>query len=666
MTYWTLSSGIVKRKTMLEACLGETVKQYSAFSRVKAGDVFIGWGLKANTLKVKRLAKQHDCRYLHLEDGFLGYIGHPANKGHALSIVSDDLGIYYDARQESQLERLIKQELDDSERERASAWLNTLRQGALTKYNTYSHVSISNALQQSLKHETRKKILIVDQVSGDLSIEGAMACVDDFHHMVACARKDNPEARLFLRRHPDTRFSKLGVLAQSEWDDVEYIDEACHPHGLIDLMDEVYTVSSQMGLEALILGKPVVCFGVPFYAGWGLTQDHKSCERREPVSLEQLVFACYHRYATYFDPILKVQCQPESLVDLIEAQYSSAALYNTMYCVGFSWWKRSFLRAFCAKMARKISFVPTPPDAVGATDRLLLWGRKCESIEDAIRVEDGFIRSNGLGSNLRRPSSLSFDTKGIYFDTSRESELSQALKHIELSAVQRRESRELLALIRQTGVSKYNLVGTSCSFHNTIPNNRKVILVVGQVEGDASLALGSPDIQTNTELLYRVKANEPDAYIIYKPHPDVSSGNRPGNISRECELACVDEISLQPLINLFPHIDVLHTMTSTSGFEALIHKVSVVTWGKPFYAGWGLTQDKLIPVPYRELELESLIYACLVGYCTYFDWDTRLYSTAKRNVLRLSSETNEKAEPLTLFGSLRVKCGYLYESLRQK
>ena len=138
MTYWTLSSGIVKRKTMLEASLGETVKHYSAFSRVKAGDVFIGWGLKANTLKVKRLAKQHDCRYLHLEDGFLGYIGHPANKGHALSIVSDDLGIYYDARQESRLERLIKQELDDSERERASAWLNTLRQSALTKYNTSS------------------------------------------------------------------------------------------------------------------------------------------------------------------------------------------------------------------------------------------------------------------------------------------------------------------------------------------------------------------------------------------------------------------------------------------------------------------------------------------------------------------------------------------------
>ena len=56
-------------------------------------------------------------------------------------------------------------------------------------------------------------------------------------------------------------------------------------------------------------------------------------------------------------------------------------------------------------------------------------------------------------------------------------------------------------------------------------------LVVGQVEDDRSIERGTADIKTNLGLLKAVRADHPDAYIIYKPHPDVETGNRNGRIA---------------------------------------------------------------------------------------------------------------------------------------
>ncbi|WP_440135916.1 capsular polysaccharide export protein, LipB/KpsS family, partial [Escherichia coli] len=72
----------------------------------------------------------------------------------------------------------------------------------------------------------------------------------------------------------------------------------------------------------------------------------------------------------------------------------------------------------------------------------------------------------------------------------------------------------------------------------------------------------------------------------------VISGNRKGAVSAKCQSQCVDSLVIDiELASLYPHIDELHTMTSLSGFEALVQGVNVITWGQPFYSGWGLTQD---------------------------------------------------------------------------
>ena len=64
--------------------------------------------------------------------------------------------------------------------------------------------------------------------------------------------------------------------------------------------DHIYTVSSHLGFEGLLRGKTVSAFGVPYYAGWGLTDDRVACPRRQrKLSLEELfagAFIVYPRY----------------------------------------------------------------------------------------------------------------------------------------------------------------------------------------------------------------------------------------------------------------------------------------------------------------------------------------------------------------------------------
>ncbi len=61
-----------------------------------------------------------------------------------------------------------------------------------------------------------------------------------------------------------------------------------------------------MGFEALLLGKECVCFGMPFYAGWGVTHDKLTCKRRiAKRSVEEVFAAAYILYARYVDPYEK-------------------------------------------------------------------------------------------------------------------------------------------------------------------------------------------------------------------------------------------------------------------------------------------------------------------------------------------------------------------------
>ncbi|MEV3823218.1 capsular polysaccharide biosynthesis protein [Aeromonas dhakensis] len=686
MTLWTQSGGIIARSAQISACLGQPLVRFTSPDDPQPGDVLIGWGQKANTRQIKQQAQAMGLSYWQLEDGFIGYIGHPAKGGMAVSLIADPVGIYYDARQPSRLEQLIATPCDADTLARAERLIGELVRLGVTKYNCYASrpdtasatgpcspsvaevKGLPAALAQRLLQDARPRVLLVDQVAGDLSIPGALASEADFVAMVEAARRNHPHARLLLRTHPDTRFGKKsGVLARLKLSDVEIVADHCHPHALLSLVDAVYTVSSQLGFEGLLLGKPVYCFGMPFYAGWGLTHDSKQCERRNlPVSLAQLVAAALIHYPRYLDPVLGQRCEVEEVIAIIARQQKPAPRWRRLYLVGFSLWKRAFMQAFCHHLAEELRFVRKPPKRLTGDEQVLVWGSRHPDLTSAIRVEDGFIRSRGLGSNLCRPSSLSIDPVGIYFDCRTPSGLEQLLNYQQLTEQEVMRGQALLELLKRHGVSKYN-VGTVQPF--TPPaDGRTRVLVVGQVDGDASILTGSPTIRSNEQLLWAVRAAKPEAHIIYKPHPDVVAGNRAGAISAACLAECVDSQVLDiGLTSLYPHVDELHTMTSLSGFEALVQGVKVTTWGQPFYSGWGLTTDAHPPARrQRILPLAALVYLTLVAYPLYIDWQTGLWISPEQLIRQLAQQGHSSARKAGRWQRWQLKLSYLTQTLWQR
>ncbi len=240
------------------------------------------------------------------------------------------------------------------------------------------------------------------------------------------------------------------------------------------------------------------------------------------------------------------------------------------------------------------------------------------------RVEDGFIRSLGLGSDLLPPASVIVDGSGIYFDPSGPSDLETLLQTHPFDDAVRRRARLLIDRLVLAGISKYAVGGQAPTFQ--APAGRLVVLVPGQVADDLSVRLGGGLIQDNLRLLQAVRAARPDAFIVYRPHPDVDAGHRRGALPDPVALRLADRIcrggAMAPLITA---VDEVHTLTSLAGFEALLRGRTVFTYGQPFYAGWGLTIDRSrFSRRSRSLCVEELAAATLLLYPRYVDPRTRL------------------------------------------
>src|SRR5699024_3844749 len=114
-----------------------------------------------------------------------------------------------------------------------------------------------------------------------------------------------------------------------------------------------------------------------------------------------------------------------------------------------------------------------------------------------------------------------------------------------------------------------------------LKEGKAVILVPGQVEDDSSVRLGCPGPRTNRCLLETVRAARPDAYILYKPHPEVISGNRKGHVVQAPGERLWDELVLNVSVaSCLAAVDEVHTLTSLVGFEALLRGKRVVTYGR--------------------------------------------------------------------------------------
>ncbi len=629
------------------------------FLRAPAREIthIAGWGLKPTAERARRLAASRGLPYIGIEDGFLRSLGLGVSGSPLHSLAVDHSGIYYDATRPCDLESLIAEApFGDAELERARRCMALLRKHRLSKYN--------HAPDKPLRWpDPRPRVLVVDQTFGDASVLYGCADAERFEQMLESALRAHPDAEVCVKVHPDVIAGrKRGYLLEAaRRRGCRILAEDISPWALLEAVEQVYVVTSQLGFEALMAGKKVHCFGLPFYAGWGLTEDYASCERRgKNRSLEQVFAAAYLRYCRYINPYTGRRCTLEDTIYLIGEQKRRREQFRGNWIgAGFSPWKRRFVPAFLGPSA-SVRFVAQKPErlhGVSGGSRVATWAsglksefaRACgQGGHELWRMEDGFLRSVGLGMDLVMPLSLVLDRRGIYYDASRPSDLETILGETEFDEALLGRARRLRERLVALRLSKYNVGACGTPLPFDPPTNRKVILVPGQVETDASIATGSPRFKTNLELLREVRRCNPHAFIVYKPHPDVVGGGRFGAVGEaDSELlfdALVADISIAELLD---RVDEVHTLSSLAGFEALLRGVKVVIYGLPFYAGWGLTEDRLLAGPValdsglrrnddgedvvipaqagiqkrrgRQLALDELVAGVLILYPLYID-----------------------------------------------
>jgi capsular polysaccharide export protein len=593
------------------------------------GDGVAVWGRSPLAARGEAVAARRGVPIVRLEDAFLRSV-RPGRAGDAtLGLLIDPEGVHFDAAAPSRLERILATTaLDDSHLlQRARDGIDRLQALDLSKYNIHeSDASLPPA----------GYVLLVDQVRGDASVRHGGAGPRVWEEMLATAEAENPGARIVIKTHPETALGlRPGHFGPEHAKGrITLLTAPVSPWRLLQGAIAVHTVSSQMGFEAILAGHRPRVWGQPFYAGWGLSVDERPIPRRtRRLTRAQLFAGAMLLAPTWYDPCRDRLARFEEVVDQLEAEVRAFREDRGGHvATGMRLWKRARLQAFFGG-ERRLLFRDDPAAAAALAGRsgrgLLVWASAADRLPAAPgvrvrRVEDGFLRSRGLGAELVPPLSLVADAAGIYYDPSAPSAL-EALIRAPLPDWAAARAERLAARLVAAGVTKYNLPGALPD----LPEGHRV-LVPGQVEDDASIRLGAGAVRTNLALLQAARAARPGAVIVWKPHPDVAAGLRAGAVPRELLGGLADVVAEgADIAALIAACDEVLTITSATGFEALLRGKRVACLGAPFYAGWGLTED-LGPVPERRRRAPdghplprpsraALVHAALIAYPRYFD-----------------------------------------------
>lgn len=580
--------------------------------RPRAEDGVAVWGQSPFAWRGERMAQSRGARLVRIEDAFLRSL-FPGRRGEPpLGLMIDQGGVHFDPETPSDLETLLAtHSLDDPILlTRARQAIARLKRLHLTKYS---------AVDPVLPLPAPGYVLVVDQTRDDASVRASGATEATFQNMLAAALADHPDRPILIKTHPETTAGfRGGYYGNAHASDrVQLISGAYSPWALLWGAHAVYTVSSQLGFESILAGHRPHLFGQPFYAGWGLSHDQSPLPRRgRQLSAAQLFAAAMILFPTWYDPYQDRLCALEQVIDTLEAESRAWREDHTGWQLAeISVWKRKHMQAFFGQH-QLVSFGKKP------NARKMVWASRSATYpakDGWVRVEDGFLRSKGLGADLIPPLSLVLDDLGIYYDAGQKSRLEALIAaSVELPEDARTRSAMLIEALRATKLSKYNIGDQN------VPTLSKThtILVPGQVEDDASILCGTDKVRTNLDLLRAARAAHPEAQMLYKPHPDVEAGLRPGAVPSEALQDLADHVlSHTDPIAAIHMADEIWTMTSLLGFEALLHGKEVTCLGVPFYAGWGLTKD-MGKIPTRRCarpDLTALVHATLIDYPRYHD-----------------------------------------------
>ncbi|HHX90897.1 MAG TPA: capsular polysaccharide biosynthesis protein, partial [Paracoccus sp.] len=424
-----------------------------------AQDAVLAWGHSPRAARAEAVAKRSGAALWRIEDAFIRSI-HPGRLGGEppMGLLIDRGGVHYDPSRPSDLEALLATHPFDDARliARARHCIARLRQLELSKYNAHD---------PGLPPPAPGYVLVIDQVRNDASLrhggEGGALPARIFNEMLALAQIENPGARVLIKTHPETSgHARPGHFSAGDARGRVALETAPHaPWALLEGAVAVYTVSSQLGFEAILAGHRPRVFGQPFYAGWGLTQDEMPPQRRRrKLTRAQLFAGAMLLYPTWHDPLRDRLCLLEDVIDQMEARLTAFRQdrHGHVACA-MRLWKRPRIQAMFGRQ-KPVIFARNPVRAAQkaqATGRGLIgWASAVPDGFTGLRIEDGFLRSRGLGAALTPAQSLVVDDLGIYYNPTRESRLERLIR-APLPPGGGARAQALAARITGAGLTKY-------------------------------------------------------------------------------------------------------------------------------------------------------------------------------------------------------------------
>lgn len=310
---YTTSKGLVEYKVSgRDLCLFEPDKKDIIQNKEDA--LIIGFGLRGSATKALELRESLEVHTSLAEYGLISGLSIPSKTPFKFSLILDDIGIFFDATNPSRTLSLLEEDpsLDNPNTiERAKHLISKIVENNIVKYND---APLMNLEVDPEKH----KILVIDQTKGDLSISLGGCEAFSFDDMLEHALSQE-NAQVFVKLHPETSQGVKGAnfdIGKLEKDSrITLIKQDCNIMHQIKQVDEIYTMTSGAGLEGIMAGKKVRCFGVPFYSGWGLTEDMQTVERPRTRSIEEIVSALFFRQTLWFDPETREETTPEATIN---------------------------------------------------------------------------------------------------------------------------------------------------------------------------------------------------------------------------------------------------------------------------------------------------------------------------------------------------------------
>lgn len=235
-----------------------------------------------------------------------------------LGYVYDDISYYFMAEYPNRLNYKLNSDacLNEREAKRVKTLIKKIVDNKVSKYNSQPIIDLN------VDPGYTSRVLVCDQSYCDASTVYGLVDDTSFENMLITAIKENPESQILVKTHPDTywesdkRTGYYNLLESTGR--VKIIRDPINPYCLFDIVEKVYVGTSQIGLEALFAGKDVVCFGAPFYAGWGLTDDRIHVPHRcRSRSLEDIFYYFYIWYTIYHLPNINGVTEIENVIDYI-------------------------------------------------------------------------------------------------------------------------------------------------------------------------------------------------------------------------------------------------------------------------------------------------------------------------------------------------------------